>query len=130
VQPSYIICYGAEATKAIFGKKAILSTMAGRAHVLKYRAPDLRSGEAVDLRNFDAYEEREALVLVSLHPAAVYHDEERYDEYRHTMVQAVAMVQGTPPCTVEEDIDHTAIRTMRDLRQSIDAILVTDEDLI
>ncbi|HXS24879.1 MAG TPA: DNA polymerase, partial [Gemmatimonadales bacterium] len=130
VQPKYILCYGAEATKALFGKKAILSTMAGRAHVLQYRAPDLRSGATVDLRDFEAYEEREALVLVSLHPAAVYHDEERYDEFRHTMVQAVAMVQGTPPCTVEEDIDHAAIRTMRDLRQSIDSILAADQDLV
>lgn len=116
VRPQYILCLGADATKALLGKKATIKGMTGR--VIEYTYPISRGDDRRDMSHT-------ALVMCCTHPAAVLHDPDQRDSFESGMARFGQLVSGLRPDREEEDLDHREIDT---LQQLIDLYHETQRD--
>jgi uracil-DNA glycosylase family 4 len=104
VRPDYILCLGADATKAIMNSPAKLNNQVG---TIKVPLPE--GGE------------HEIKVMSSLHPAFVARRPESYEEFRG-QIQRFLELTNDKLSTVEE-VDHAEIYTEEALRATVDEML-------
>ena len=71
MRPSYVLCLGSDAAKALLGKSHTVTSMKGRVEELGYQVND----------DGDEPEYHTAKVMVVMHPGAVYRTPEKYDEF-------------------------------------------------
>lgn len=113
-QPDYILCLGAEATKAICGPGNTISNMIGR--FIEIETPI-----------HDSDEEPEYLkskVMSVVHPAAVLRTTERYPQFESTCRNFVKLVRGEPfVSSSDESINIQYIYKERDLAELVDHII-------
>jgi uracil-DNA glycosylase family 4 len=115
VRPRYILCLGADASKALLGKKYSVGYMEGR--VIEYEYP-------VHLEDDDPEKEvlHKSLVMTVTHPAQVA----RAPEMRRVLERGLArfnlLKRGIRFDKEEEDIDHREIRTLEQLRDLLKEI--------
>jgi len=113
VRPDYILCLGAEATKAICGKSNNVGNMIGR-HV------------EIDVPIHDTGEEpvyHHIKVMAVTHPAAVLRNTEQYPQYEATLKDFVRLVHGEAAVRREADIVIQPIYKLRDLKWYVDSLL-------
>jgi len=106
VRPKYIICLGADALKALFGKHMTMAKCEGQ--VLEYE---------IDLRK-SADEEpnsQTALVMGCIHPAAVLHTPEKQSKMEQTIARFIQLTKGERWDLEETDLDHRLIDNEDDL---------------
>lgn len=114
VQPQYILCLGADAAKAVLGKRATVKGMTGR--VIEFTYPIARDYEGVILTHT-------ALVMVCTHPAAVLHAPEQQDAFESGLARWGQLCRGMRPDREEEGLDHReidSVEQLRDLYEEID----------
>ncbi len=114
VRPKYILCFGTEAIKEIMGKAYNVSAVAGQVMQITY--PVHGPGERPEIHT--------AKVMGMLHPAAVFHRPESYDDFLGQLAQFWQLVGGGDPGAAELDIDHQEIYTERMLKKVVDEILL------
>ena len=123
VRPKFVLCFGGEAIKAILGKSYTVTSAAGRVFTVKIdMAP---AGQAPDLHVMR--------VMGMLHPSAVFHRPELYDEFVLQLGMFWQVVSGVDLGAAESDLDHKAIYTERELSRVIDEMLADpreDADII
>jgi DNA polymerase len=107
VKPDFILCLGADATKAVMGSAVKLN---GRVGVIKVP---------------DASGEREIQVMTALHPAYVARRPEAYEDFLGQIRRFVALLRNT--LVTEEVVDHIEIYTEAALAETIDA-MIADRD--
>lgn len=115
VRPKIIICVGADASKALLGKHASVTWMAGR--VIEHTYPISRSTSG-DIKYHTA------LVMTVLHPAAVLKAPEQEDKLDNGIARAVQLINGQRWDKEEEGLDHRLVDNLddlRDLQQEVDA---------
>ena len=113
VRPEFILCLGADASKALLGSAYSVSAMVGR--VEEYTFPVHRRGEPAQYHT--------AKVVTATHPAAVYRRRELYDEFEDQIRLFVRLVRGEPVSLRETAVRHLAVYTAEHLRAIIDEIL-------
>ena len=110
VQPKYILCLGADALKALFGKNAKVSESEGQ--VLTYRFP-IHTAE-------DQPEEfHECSVLVSIHPSEVTRDPVKARQFERNLTRFKMLISGATLDNTEVDVDHRAVRTLEEVEDWI-----------
>jgi uracil-DNA glycosylase family 4 len=110
VKPDYILCFGADAVKAVLGSSVKLN---GRVVTLKVPMPD--------------GSEHEIQVMSSLHPAfvAMKSDAAVNVEFGDQIKRFVALVNGVS--VAKEVVDHAEVYTEDALREIVDA-MIADPD--
>lgn len=106
VRPKYIICLGADALKALFGKHMTMAKCEGQ--VFEYE---------IDLRK-SADEEpnsQTALVMGCIHPAAVLHTPEKQSKMEQTIARFIQLTKGERWDLEETDLDHRLVDNEDDL---------------
>jgi uracil-DNA glycosylase family 4 len=117
VRPKYILCLGADASKALLGSKYSVTYMDGRVMEYEFQVDTVATEEP---------EIHKALVMTVVHPAQVA----RAPEMKRTLDRGLGrfnqLITGTRFDKEETDIDHREIRTLAEL-QSLLAELTHDE---
>lgn len=121
VRPKYILCLGADAAKALFGKSATLASMDGR--VLEYTYPIHRSYEEPE-------ENHTALVMAATHPSYVLVKPELQDKFDFTIQRFGQLTKGERWDRAEPDIDHRTICDVDSLRNLANEIIHCEESYI
>jgi len=111
VRPRYILCLGAEASKAVIGYN--VDQMRGRVEQLRY--PIHLPGEPPEFCV--------AQVMTATHPARVHREPERMDDLRSTIHSFYRLTQGYEIGAKERDLDHGVIFTESELSDIVDQIL-------
>lgn len=109
VKPDYILCLGADATKAVMNSNAKLNGRVGKLKV--------QLGHGGD--------EHEIQVMTVLHPAYVAARPENYDDFKSQLQRFIALMQNKLEST--EVVDHVEIYTEEALAETVDAMLA-DKD--
>lgn len=112
VQPDYILCLGAEATKAVMKINGNVSNLSGRAVKL----------ETVDA----AGNPREVQVMSIMHPAYVARKPDAIEDFKAQINRFKALLENK--IYVEEEVDHADIYTEEALVSTVDA-MVADKTL-
>jgi len=115
VRPDYILCVGADASKALLGKQATIKHMEGR--VVEYEIPRARRSE-------DNLSPHTALVMAVTHPAQVLSAPEMLDKFKNQLARFGQLTQGLRWDREEQGLDHRVVRdldTLRDLVAEINA---------
>jgi uracil-DNA glycosylase family 4 len=97
VRPKYILCLGAEAAKAVFGKNTKVGNMEGR--VVPW-SMDFR------LRRNDSPDVHHALGMVVMHPSQVVREEGMARALERSLSRVRLVLEGERPDREEEGIDH------------------------
>jgi uracil-DNA glycosylase family 4 len=105
VKPKYILCLGADASKALLGTKNNVSYMDGR--VVEYTYP-------VGLTRDDKTTHT-ACVMTVVHPAQVARDETQLRALERGCARFNLLTKGIRFDKEEQDVDHRTIRTLGDL---------------
>jgi uracil-DNA glycosylase family 4 len=105
VRPKYILCVGADASKALLGAKYGVGYMEGR--VVQYDFPVHASHE-------DEPEIHRAQVMTVLHPAEVARSPDKARVLERGMARFALLVTGVNFDKAEDDIDHRMIDTYED----------------
>jgi len=124
VQPKYLLCFGAEAIKAVLGPGYAVGTLAGRVVPITYAISG--PGE-LPIRTHTVK------VMGMLHPAAVFHRPEMYDEFVMQLGMFWQLINGADLGAAEAGIDHQDIYKERQLVQLVDEMLADtspDADVI
>lgn len=107
VQPEFIICLGNDATRAVLGRGAPSGSTTGRHEILK---------------TFDAQgNPREVKVFAVMHPAYVYREGAKYENYVTQFGYVMSVIRGNA-VNHEADIVHKNIFKADELRRIVDAI--------
>jgi uracil-DNA glycosylase family 4 len=106
VRPKYLLCMGADAVKALLGKRMTLGKMAGRVEEMEF---DMRRHKDDEPDNLTV------LVMACIHPAAVLRAPERTDEFELSLSRFGQLTEGIRWDKAETDIDHRVIDNERDL---------------
>lgn len=110
VQPKYILCLGADASKALLGTKYSVSYMDGRVAELKFPVNAVQpSGETRMI-------EHTALVMSVIHPVMVSRAPDIRRQLERGLARFGLLVNGTRFDKEEKDIDHRTIRTLEELQ--------------
>jgi len=118
VQPKYIMCMGADASKALLGKQATVSYMEGRVVDYKY-----------SVREEDgSLTEHSALVMTCTHPAAVLAEPAQRDKLDFAVARFGQLVQGVRWDRSESDVDHRVVDDIDTLRELAEEIAVECDD--
>jgi len=112
-RPDYILCLGSEASKCLLGRGYGVEAMKGR--VMDYEFPTHELGATP--------EHHTARVMTAVHPAAVHHTPERYDELLGTIRQFYSLAHGQPIGFAEDDIEHHVVYKERELARLVDEAL-------
>ena len=105
VQPKYILCLGADASKALLGSKHGVSSMDGR--VVEYRYP---TGDSL------AYPRHQtALVMTVVHPAQVAREESSRRQLERGIARFNLLQTGIRFDKEEKDIHHHYLSNLEDL---------------
>jgi uracil-DNA glycosylase len=110
-RPDYILCLGAEATKAVCGQT--LSGMAGRVEELTIAIGDEADPDAV----------HRAQAMAVTHPAAVLRTTEKYPEFLDGIRRFVELTKGGSVTAAGADFDLRYIYSERVLADLVDEIL-------
>jgi len=110
VRPKYILCLGADASKALLGPKYGVDYMDGRVMELEYPV----HMEATD--DPDKVLMHKALVMTVVHPAAVVRAPEQRRRLERGMARFAMLQNGIRFDKEEVDIDHRTIRTLEQLQ--------------
>lgn len=106
VQPRFILCLGADALKAVLGKRSTLGSMEGRA--VEYRYPLAQTADEKQVFST-------ALVMSCLHPGYVLHSPEHMEVFKNSISRFSQLLRGYRPDIEEADLDHFEVRTLDDL---------------
>ena len=114
VKPKYILCYGADALKALFGKKMTLSKAEGQILEL-----EINMAKSED----EKPKMHKILVMGCRHPASVLRDPAWAGQFERTMGRFRSMIEGTRWDGEEADLDHRVIRNEVELATVVDEVL-------
>lgn len=114
VRPKYLLCFGADALKAVFGKSMTLAKADGRVLPLEINMAK-RAGDPPDMHKM--------LVMGCRHPASVLRDPVWLGQFEKTMGRFRSLVEGDRWDGVEEDLDHRVIRDEDELNAVVDEVL-------
>jgi uracil-DNA glycosylase family 4 len=112
VRPSYILCLGSDASKAMLGTASSVEAMTGRVEEYKYTT--LEDGLLV---------ERVAKVMTATHPAAVFRTPELGDAMNAQLNLFWQLAQGAKIGEAEKGVDHADIYSERALSHLVDQML-------
>jgi uracil-DNA glycosylase family 4 len=118
VRPKYMLLLGTEAAKAILGKTVNVTNMYGR--TVDYKVALHEAGQTPEYHTVK--------VMVGMHPAAVFHKPENYDEFRDSFSLFWSLVNGAKIGEAEPDINHIDIYTERHLARVVDELLAAGYD--
>lgn len=115
VQPKYILCLGADASKALLGKKFNVSYMEGR--VIEHEYP-------VHASSSDDPEMHKCLVMTVLHPAAVLkaQGEGQGRTFERSMGRAALLVSGQRFDLEETDLDHRVCESLTQAEEWVEEV--------
>lgn len=130
VRPKFILCLGADASKALLGKQATIKHMAGR--VKEYQIPigykttqtPPADGEPGEGHEVVEIEYHTALVMSITHPAAVLASPEQEEALKDDIARWVQLTRGERWDLEEDGLDHRVIDSLEellDLEVEIDA---------
>ena len=111
VRPKYILLLGSDASKKILGEKKTVTYMNGRVEELVY---DCR------VREEDEPRMHTAKVMTVIHPAQVVRTPETRSQLDQGIARWMSLVRGEDVDAPEDDIDHRVLRSMKDLRKTLD----------
>lgn len=121
VRPQYILCMGADAVKAVFGKNMTLGKMEGQVVELTY-----------DVRR--SYTEppttHTALVMACTHPAAVLRSPEMTDKFELALRRFLQLIRGQRWDKAETDIEHWCLYDEDALEKTVNEALACGENNI
>jgi len=106
VRPKYLLCLGAVAVKAVFGKNKTLSKMAGCIEELVIPIHESEDDEP---------EYHTIKVIACKHPAAVLRSPEFTFEFHNDLLRFKELISGREILDYEDDIDHRVIDNEEDL---------------
>lgn len=106
VRPQYILCLGADATKALLGRAATLSRIEGR--VVDFSFP-------IQQRHEDPEELHHCQVMCCTHPAAVLYAPEKTPPFERALRRFGSLTQGVRWDRQEAGLDHRVIDNEDDL---------------
>lgn len=121
VRPKYILCMGADAVKALFGKNMTLGKMEGQVVELTYE---------VRRKPSDAPETHTALVMACTHPAAVLRTPEMTDKFELALRRFIQLTSGHRWDKAETDLEHYCLFDERDLERTVEEALACGENNI
>lgn len=107
VQPDYVLCLGAEATKVVLALKSSASGLGGR--VMPHKVYDAAGNQ------------RDIQVMSVTHPAYVARKPEMFEDLVGQISRFKALLDNT--LAREEDVDHADIYTEAALIETVDAML-------
>lgn len=107
VQPKYILCLGADSSKALLGPKYNVGYMDGRVVEHTFRT-GVDPGDPAS---------HTSLVMTVVHPAQVARDETQRRALERGCARFNLLSQGIRFDREEQDIDHRSIRTLEELEQ-------------
>jgi len=113
LQPNYVLCLGAEATKFICGPEHTVHNMIGRHVTLELPIHDV--GEPAE------YHTMKAMSMV--HPAQVLRQTELEPQEKSSLKSFVRMVHGEEMPTKQTGVKFHYIYKLRELRALVDAVL-------
>jgi len=114
LKPDYVLCLGAEATKAVCGAGHTVNNMVGR--YVEVEVPIHEHGEDPVIHKMK--------VMSSVHPAAVLRTTELYPAFEATMKNFSRLIKGQPfTKSSEEDITIQCIYKERELKDLVDHII-------
>lgn len=113
VRPDYVLCLGAEATKAVCGRQNNVRNMIGRS--VDISVPINEAGEPALLHHMTA--------MAVVHPAAVLRTTELHSQFAATLQDFVQLVHGSSPVDREAGITIQVMTKLRELRQYVDLVL-------
>lgn len=113
VRPKYILCLGADASKALLGNKFNVSYMEGR--VVEYSYP-------VHLSHEDKPEVHTALVMTVLHPAEVARSPDKGRILERGLGRFQLLISGARFDLEERGLDHRVIDTLEDAEDWVDEV--------
>lgn len=105
VRPRYILCLGADASKALLGGKFNVGYMDGR--VVPYQYPVHRHGD-------DEPELHTAQVMTIMHPVEAAREPPKYRIVERGMNRFSLLIKGVNFDRAEDDLDHRVIDTLED----------------
>lgn len=121
VRPDYILCLGADASKALMGKQASVTWMEGR--VVEYEYPiSPEAGPEGQVVN------HKALVMTCLHPAWVLRTPEATDQFVNQVARFAQLASGNRWDQEEEGLDHRVIDSFDELKDLYHEIQLGCED--
>jgi uracil-DNA glycosylase family 4 len=118
VRPKYILCLGADAVKALFGKNMTLGKMEGQVVEYKY---DCRR------KPTDEPDEHTALVMACTNPAAVLRSPDMTDKFELAISRFVQLIDGNRWDQAETDLDHRCLYTEDELEEAVNDALKMGE---
>lgn len=118
VRPKFMLLLGTEAAKAVLGKGVNVTNMYGR--VVDYEVALHAAGETPEYHTIK--------VMVGMHPAAVFHKPENYDEFRDSFSLFWSLVNGARIGEAEPDIDHRVFESERGLAWHVDELIAAGCD--
>lgn len=110
VQPKYILCLGADASKVLLGNSSGVTEMEGRVETLRYNA-------ALSERDGDSHW-REAKVMTVVHPKMVIRDQAAGRQLENGVARFVALLNSVDVGS-HEKIDHRIVDNHADLLQTL-----------
>lgn len=115
VKPDYILCLGADASKALLGTKYSVSHMEGRMKEFSFPT-------AFDADDPDGLREHTAKVMTVLHPASVVRDPSARRQLERGISRFGMMIRGIDVAKDEADLNHRVVDNMRDLRDLLQEV--------
>lgn len=113
LKPEYILCLGAEATKAICGKAASLQSMIGRHIDFTYVVNHMDEEPA----------EHTAKVMAVVHPASVLRNTDQYPQFESTLRNFVELVNGRQISRHSDTVRIRYVYKERELADIVDKII-------
>lgn len=113
VQPKFILCLGADASKALLGTSAGVTEMEGRIETLRYNVAF--SEKDKDNRW------REAKIMTVVSPRQVARDQSAARQFEQGLARFIQLVKN-PKMSVEEKADHRVIDNYGDLLEALISI--------
>lgn len=107
VKPDYILCLGADASKALLGNKYGVGYMDGRVVPLTYNVGS----------DVETSEQHTAQVMTVIHPAQVAREQTLERQLYRGLARFNLLQGGTRFDEAEKDIDHRTIDTLEDLEE-------------
>jgi uracil-DNA glycosylase family 4 len=115
-RPDYVLCLGAEATKAVCGQGYSVGNMIGRYLEISVPLHDLGEPEIV----------HKMKVMAVTHPAAVLRTTELYPGFESALRNFVELIKGNDfAVSSDKSVTWTAVYKERDLAEHVDFILRT-----
>lgn len=107
VQPKFILCLGSDASKALLGSQASITSMEGRVETFKYNIGYTEKDTGPEY-------EREAQVMAVIHPKQILRDQSAARQLEQGVGRFSALVNGAE-IGAQEKVDHRIIDNHIDL---------------